>query len=79
MLFWVAPLVGARIEISKGVDIDVEAIVAPLVGARIEIAVGYGVRTVLTVAPLVGARIEILAPSFFDTPDTGRSPRGSED
>ena len=55
----VAPLVGARIEISYCVSLKQSACVAPLVGARIEIGViNYSSHSPL-VAPLVGARIEI--------------------
>ena len=53
--------------------------VAPLAGARIEIILSFDLSSPVVVAPLAGARIEIFAPSFFDTPEMGRSPRGSAD
>ena len=56
---FVAPLVGAWIEIVTQKCINCEKIVAPLVGAWIEILIGDIVRDLLGVAPLVGAWIEI--------------------
>ena len=75
----VAPLVGARIEISMGLtEVDLTK-VAPLVGARIEIATSSAVATGAVVAPLVGARIEIGINSSYMQSEQCRSPRGSED
>ena len=56
---YVAPLVGAWIEISNLLISDCTSSVAPLVGAWIEIYIGYADGGQLTVAPLVGAWIEI--------------------
>ena len=75
----VAPLVGARIEISLRKRGFFNEWVAPLVGARIEIATSSAVATGAVVAPLVGARIEILFTKAIYKPLSGRSPRGSED
>ena len=55
----VAPLVGARIEISSALSLLISASVAPLVGARIEIIKCISFEPIKEVAPLVGARIEI--------------------
>ena len=55
----VAPLVGARIEISLLGAVVSGAAVAPLVGARIEIQTVVAQLGTSTVAPLVGARIEM--------------------
>ena len=57
--FYVAPLVGARIEILRPRSRFIPADVAPLVGARIEISMGLTEVDLAKVAPLVGARIEI--------------------
>ena len=56
---FVAPLVGARIEISKKHPVNAMPPVAPLVGARIEITLTRLDLLQSMVAPLVGARIEI--------------------
>ena len=57
---WVAPLVGAWIEITTLQHCDIEALVAPLVGAWIEIEEPEYERLCNMVAPLVGTWIEIL-------------------
>ena len=58
--YWVAPLVGAWIEIEEQYCHLYSKIVAPLVGAWIEIAVTDKDANGKKVAPLVGAWIEIL-------------------
>ena len=66
---WVAPLVGAWIEITTLQHCDIEALVAPLVGAWIEIACFSRCRIAFFVAPLVGAWIEITAIGAVKIPD----------
>ena len=56
----VAPLAGARIEISDARLRTPASGVAPLAGARIEIDFAYQEADHVQVAPLAGARIEIL-------------------
>ena len=56
---YVAPLVGARIEILWNYLCGLLTSVAPLVGARIEIIKSIEKKQRNLVAPLVGARIEI--------------------
>ena len=75
----VAPLVGARIEISATGRIPANAYVAPLVGARIEIPKMLRVMQMAVVAPLVGARTDILMQDPFNLQVKCRSPRGSAD
>ena len=79
MLIIVAPLVGAWIEIldRKHTLNTLRSLPSWERGLKLSALVNRIGRVL--VAPLVGAWIEILAPSFFDTPDTGRSPRGSVD
>ena len=79
MVFYVAPLVGARIEIRFWVLWYPLLSVAPLVGARIEID-KYAVEVQNhDVAPLVGARIEITGRLPHLWQFLCRSPRGSAD
>ena len=78
-LIHVAPLVGARIEISSLLKAIRRLCVAPLVGARIEIRQDREDGRGICVAPLVGARIEILCDYFNKKSLAGRSPRGSAD
>ena len=75
----VAPLVGARIEISVSVWYMRYAYVAPLAGARIEISSHFGICVSKHVAPLAGARIEIPASAVRLLLPRCRSPRGSAD
>ena len=56
---FVAPLVGAWIEIANQYDFVPPRLVAPLVGAWIEIFVAVEFHLASLVAPLVGAWIEI--------------------
>ena len=78
IIFTVAPLVGAWIEISNVILVVLLYLVAPLVGAWIEICWNSFLYDLLPVAPLVGAWIEI--EDLFPVYDTyGRSPRGSVD
>ena len=57
---WVAPLVGAWIEIEDLLNMKLADMVAPLVGAWIEIEEPEYERLCNMVAPLVGTWIEIL-------------------
>ena len=62
MRYWydhVAPLAGARIEISSFLVKSTIGFVAPLAGARIEIKQYIDKISSTNVAPLAGARIEI--------------------
>ena len=56
----VAPLAGARIEITVSYVVTLCAQVAPLAGARIEIWLFLKNHLNFSVAPLAGARIEIM-------------------
>ena len=77
---FVAPLVGAWIEILSGCCFyEVSEEVAPLVGAWIEIPQTTVILASGIVAPLVGAWIEIVKIIFALLPGYGRSPRGSVD
>ncbi len=58
-MVYVAPLVGAWIEIENSNIFHELVRVAPLVGAWIEISTTVGTATAVLVAPLVGAWIEI--------------------
>ena len=58
-IVYVAPLVGAWIEISVNLTKEYNAKVAPLVGAWIEIIRAFNKNIFTLVAPLVGAWIEI--------------------
>ena len=75
----VAPLVGARIEITSTYSIATTVNVAPLVGARIEISEQLIEDYERAVAPLVGARIEMPHNQISSYIHLRRSPRGSED
>ena len=59
IIFTVAPLVGAWIEISNVILVVLLYLVAPLVGAWIEICWNSFLYDLVPVAPLVGAWIEI--------------------
>ena len=63
MLFFVAPLAGAWIEIFGAWCGQVLCYVAPLAGAWIEIAIADPLPSIRSVAPLAGAWIEIF-PNF---------------
>ena len=63
MVQFVAPLVGAWIEILGSNAGAMGIRVAPLVGAWIEIDPQYTILPMVTVAPLVGAWIEIVSGS----------------
>ena len=76
---YVAPLVGAWIEISISLIASRWNSVAPLVGAWIEIFDNDMIPLNIIVAPLVGAWIEILFYIFSTHFLQGRSPRGSVD
>ena len=76
---YVAPLVGAWIEIEVCPTHQQKLPVAPLVGAWIEIG-SLSLTGIHTgVAPLVGAWIEIFRTFHFCQLAFGRSPRGSVD
>ena len=64
----VAPLVGARVEMSRKVSHVKGTPVAPLVGARVEICEIVRAIPDNSVAPLVGARVEMFADikAYFD-------------
>ena len=64
-LNYVAPLVGAWIEIMLLFNVSNHVKVAPLVGAWIEIYRCYKLRYFSEVAPLVGAWIEISVDQLF--------------
>ena len=76
---WVAPLVGAWIEIARCVSDRKVCKVAPLVGAWIEIYDKLSDGIIELVAPLVGAWIEILPKEIIEIIASSRSPRGSVD
>ena len=59
VVFDVAPLAGARIEIKQSIYLTHVFYVAPLAGARIEICYEQRYEGSCKVAPLAGARIEI--------------------
>ena len=75
----VAPLVGAWIEIVRGLGRTWKNTVAPLVGAWIEICCLRNSCTNIIVAPLVGAWIEIFAAELLIPDSLSRSPCGSVD
>ena len=75
----VAPLAGARIEITLEDLVETQEMVAPLAGARIEISLFNVDYSTVAVAPLAGARIEIFEWVQFKVAQTCRSPRGSAD
>ena len=69
MGFYVAPLVGAWIEIGINSTIYKSVDVAPLVGAWIEMFEMDSLEELEKVAPLVGAWIEIRTKSLFAAAD----------
>ena len=79
IIFFVAPLAGAWIEITGQRHSFLYAPVAPLAGAWIEIIQGYQEEGKADVAPLAGAWIEILSNDTHIYIYEGRSPRGSVD
>ena len=79
IIFTVAPLVGAWIEISNVILVVLLYLVAPLVGAWIEICWNSFLYDLLPVAPLVGAWIEIPRQYSAAHACHSRSPRGSVD
>ena len=79
IIFTVAPLVGAWIEIINSYKQIASPTVAPLVGAWIEIPLIIPTGFSTAVAPLVGAWIEILLLHFMALVSRRRSPRGSVD
>ena len=79
IIFTVAPLVGAWIEISNVILVVLLYLVAPLVGAWIEICWNSFLYDLLPVAPLVGAWIEIYFSWHLVWYSLRRSPRGSVD
>ena len=79
IIFTVAPLVGAWIEISNVILVVLLYLVAPLVGAWIEISEAPPIISFPPVAPLVGAWIEIYISVTIYNIHNGRSPRGSVD
>ena len=76
---YVAPLVGAWIEIRLPYGWHPVETVAPLVGAWIEILGLLVLVYADSVAPLVGAWIEIVTLKFPPASFAGRSSRGSVD
>ena len=79
MIFAVAPLAGAWIEIQESIHQELHQCVALLAGAWIEIEMHSVVENVLDVAPLAGAWIEILKESQESTSEKCRTPRGCVD
>ena len=79
MVKWVAPLVGAWIEIIMELNVLLRRLVAPLVGAWIEILIPQINMPQLHVAPLVGAWIEIEFLGVMTRTEMRRSSRGSVD
>ncbi len=75
----VAPLVGAWIEILRGIQAPPLHTVAPLVGAWIEIAYNLCMTCSQSVAPLVGAWIEIYSLLAQYGYTERRTPRGCVD
>ena len=74
----VAPLVGARIEITLNIWILALLRVAPLVGARIEITVAFVISPRAMSLPSWERGLKFVI-SGAETEAPGRSPRGSED
>ena len=78
-IVWVAPFVGAWIEINAVKGISGMSAVAPFVGAWIEICEKGNDTSLDFVAPFVGAWIEIIEYQDSGHGVVGRSLRGSVD
>ena len=78
MIFQVAPLAGARIEIEKTIMEYIGIFVAPLAGARIEILRTHPRRDNARSLPSRERGLKLLVADHFNV-SLGRSPRGSAD